>query len=461
MGVDGIKVQGYKKHLKEGTLVEKLKWLVWKLIPYDLEVAIRAVLQPGFRKKHAACAERIGWEDTKKKAVLQKNKKISVVFFCHFPSIWNSSMSAFQAALEDPNLDVYLLALPPKMMEKNCKIFHEIYGENRTYEFCRKFFPDTINAFRPEDQSWFDLQELKPDYVFLSRPYDQEIQPGYQSKVLDSYTKICYIPYSYCKMKWDSRVVYGCDFMDHVYAVFTENPMYCRMVRRIFCGIFKSGWKHVQYVGYPRFDLHRSKKAETESPSKTVVWLPRWTTKNILEPSTFFLYKDVLLDYFKANPQFQLICRPHPLMFDNFRSTGEMTEAEIRAFKTLFVETENFCLDESGDYLPVFEAADIFISDTSSLLIEEFITGKPVIFCGSTAHFDREARKWAKLMYPVRERGGLMDTLKNLLDGHDPNRTARECFIGDNLRFDGGCGKRIIEFIKNDYFESTERRTSG
>lgn len=441
--------------------MEKLKRLIWKLLPYDLEVTIRAVLQPGFRRRHIARAERVRREAENKEAAPQKGKKISIIFFCHHPSIWNSMISTFRAALEDPSLDVYLLALPQKIMEKNCENFHETYGENQSYDFCCKFFPDAIDAFCPGNQSWFDLRELKPDYVVLSRPYDPEIQPEYQSDVLASYTKICYIPYSYCKMKWDSRVVYGCDFMDHVYATFTENPMYCWMVRRIFCGVFKSNWKRVQYVGYPRFDLHYSTKAKPERAVKTIVWLPRWTTKRILEPSTFFLYKDVLLDFFRANPQLRLICRPHPLMLENFRSTGEMTETEIQAFKSLFDETENLLLDESSDYLPAFDTADIFISDTSSLLIEEFITGKPVIFCGSTAHFDREARKWAKLMYPVRERDGLMDTLKKLLDGHDPNRTARECFIRDNLSHDGNCGKRIIEFIKNDYFENAGRRILG
>ena len=442
-----------KRVQKRKIKMEVLKQLIWNLIPYDLEIAIRAAIQPSYKSWHAAREKSTEQKIAKIESKSGKNEKIIVVFFCSFPSIWNSSMSAFQAAREDPDLEVHLLALPQKRMGKDCEISQEVYKKNDSYLYCKEFFSNTITAFCEAEQSWFDLKKLRPDYVILSRPYDEEIQPEYRSEVLASYTKICYIPYSYCKMKWDSRVVYSCDFMDHVYAVFTENLMYCRMLQKIFFDILNGKWKKIQYVGYPRFDLHDNLKKETSSYKKTVLWLPRWTTKGILEPSSFFRYGAALIEYFKANPQFQLICRPHPRMFENFVSTGEMKKTEVERFRKLFLETSNFSLDESGDYLLAFSNADIFISDTSSLLIEEFITGKPIIFCGSKTHFDREAKKWTKLLYSVRGKDELIERLSRLLDGEDPFQVARKQLIQEKFRCDGQCGKRIIEFIKNDYFK--------
>lgn len=433
--------------------METLKRIIWNLVPYDLEIVVRSIIQPGFKSRHVKKAREIGHKIDEIEARPRK-KKISVVFVCHFPSVWNTGRSAFQAALKDPELEVHLLALPQKEMKENCEGSKEKYGENKSYTYCRQFYPDTINAFCEAEQGWFDLKSLNPDYVILTRPYDEEIQPGYQSNVLASYTKICYIPYSYCKMKWDSRMVYNCGFMDHVYAVFTESPMYCQMLKQIFCGIFKAGWKQVRYVGYPRFDLHHGQKRSTGRYKKTILWLPRWTTKDILESSTFFKYKDRLIEYAKAHPEVRLICRPHPLMLTNFISTGEMTGAEVETFKKTFDETDNLLLDESGDYLPSFEEADVFVSDTSSLLIEEFITGKPIIFCGSMSHFDREAKKWARLMYQVHSGEELIRRLRNLLDGHDPNQIPRLSFVEDNLRLDDNCGEKIIAFLKDDYLKN-------
>lgn len=432
--------------------MDALKAFVWNWIPYDLEVAIRSAVEPGFRKKHMERAHD-GW---RKVSEIEKHRKstskVSVAFFCHSPAFWNAIKSVFQAAVADPTVKTYLIALPKKVLKENGDISHEAYGKNEAYEFCRKFYPETIDAFNKADRSWFDLKALKPDYVVLSRPYDEEVQPGYRSEVLSTYTKICYVPYSYCKMKWDSRVVYNLEFMDRAYAVFTENRFYCRLVKKVSWDLFRARWKRVDCVGYPRFDLYPNTPVPENKRVKTVLWLPRWTTKGLLEATTFFRYKDVLIHYFKAHPQLRLICRPHPLMFENFISAGEMTAADVEAFKRTFAETENFSLDESGDYIPAFMKADMFLSDTSSLLIEEFITGKPIVFFGTMARFDREAKKWAKMMYPVRDGDGLIRKLEGLIAGQDPNRMLREQFIEAEMKTDGDCGKRIVDFIKADFF---------
>jgi len=439
-------------------IVEKIKKFIRDYITYDVEVAIRALLCSGFRKIHRTCVEKTCRQVLKIERSVEMGNKISVVFFCHFPAVWNAVKPVFQAALDEADMEVYLLALPVKVMKKNLDYSHEIYEENRTYEYCRSFYPDTINAVCEPDGSWFDLTKLKPNYIVLSRPYDKEVPPCYQSDVLSTYAKICYIPYSYCKMNWDSRLVYGLDFMDYVYAVFTESPQYCRLVRKIFYNVFKAGWKKINYLGYPRFDLYYPGNKKKAMYEKTVLWLPRWSTKEAIEPSTFFQYKDLLIDYFKGHPQYQLICRPHQLMFRNFILSGEMSEKETERFKTVFYNTENFLLDESGDYMAGLIDADIFISDTSSLLIEEFITGKPILFCGNMKHFDREAKRWAKRMYSVRNGEELIYRLGMLLDDIDPDRCLREQFIRENMKLDGKCGKRIIEFIKEDYKKSLQKK---
>lgn len=259
-------------------------------------------------------------------------------------------------------------------------------------------------------------------------------------------------------MGWDSRLVYTPDFLQNVYAVFAENRERERSLRRVYHGLFHADWKKIACVGYTKLDLHKSMERKDTRFEKTVLWLPRWTTRELLEPSTFFQYKDQLLRYFQERPQFRLICRPHPLMFTNFISTGEMTEKEAADFKRLFSGTDNLFLDESGDHIPSFAEADIFLSDTSSLLVEEFATGRPVIFCGSMKHFDRRAKSWAGQMYHASGWKGLEVLLQKLLKGDDPGGMERRQRAKKLLSLDGKCGERMIAFIKKDYFNGTPEK---
>lgn len=431
--------------------MERLKGIFWRLVPYDREIHLRCMLQPGFKRRHIAQAEQTAQHVARLERRPRDGRRIRVAFFCYSPAYWNASRPVFEAAVKDPALEVYLLALPAGAVTKD-GMAAEGFGENLAYEFCRAFYPDTINAYDEETGRWFDLEGLAPDYVVLSRPYDKEVPPGYASAVIASYAKICYVPYSYCKMNWDSRMVYGCDFMDSVYAVFTENETYRAMVERIFRGMFKAGWKQVQCVGYPRLDLFHGLEKAPDTGQKTILWLPRWTTRDLLEPSTFFRYRDALIGFVRTHPGTRLICRPHPLMFQNFISTGEMSPADETAFRKLFAETPGLELDESGDYLPAFAAADIFVSDTSSLLIEAFATGKPVVYCGRISHFDRAARKWARLMYRAEDWGDMGNCLCRLLEGDDPKKTARDEYICTSIKYGGMSGKKIIDFIIEDFF---------
>ena len=429
---------------------ERIKQLIWNHVPYDVEIMLRACLQPDFRKRHIEQAEMVSHRLPRIEVASRGKSKPTVVFLCQLPSVWSSCASAFQVAAKDSDLDLYLIALPEVTVQESGDVCVDC-GADRSYTYCKTFYPDTIQAYDAAQQRWFRPDTLHPDYIVLSRPYDGELPLEYQSDTLSSYAKLCYIPYSYCKMNWDSRVVYNCGLMDHVYAVFPENQLYCKMLQKIFWRTFRADYKEIHWVGYPRFDLYRPKKDASEDGRKTVLWLPRWTTKTLLEPSTFFRYKDALIKFFTAHPQFHLICRPHPLMFSNFLSTGEMDAGEIETFRQMFRKTGNLTLDESDDYIAAFSKADVFISDTSSLLVEEFATGKPVIFCGSMAHFDRDAKKWARLLYHAGNSQELLDRLKRSLEGDDPRENARMKYLSGHLTGDRKSGERIIEFIKSDF----------
>ncbi len=432
-------------------------------LAYEKELKCRR--RPAYRRMRTAVSNRMFWYVDKIDKEKDRDKKVSIVFICQFHAAWNACMSAFRAAVKDADFDVTLLALPEKVMQTGkskhvSDITANIYGEeNVAYEYCKSFYPETINGYDAETDTWFDLRALHPDYVVISRSNQNYLPPQYRSEVLSTYTKVVHIPYAYCKMNWDSRAVYRENLTDYTYAVFTENEMYQNMLKKIYHDLYGAKWKKIEFVGYPRFDLYETETKAVNKEKPTVLWLPRWLTEGRLEASTFFKYKDTLIDFFLHHPEYKLICRPHPKMFGNFIATGEMTEDDVAAFKKLFEETDNLHLDEYSDYLPSFEEADVFISDTTSLLVEEFITGKPIIFCGVMWHFDTDAKQWARHMYPVRNKQGLISQLESLLAGQDPKREERVKYVREHMKHDGKSGERIIAFLKKDYYGRMDRMT--
>lgn len=432
------------------TFILSIRRILQNKLSFYTENQIRFLLWKNFRIKHTRQLETARSFALK---ISQKPKKelIKVVFMCQLPSIWNSTMSTFAAADENRLIDTYILAIPDKLIKENNNVTHEDYGENEAYEYCSRFCPNTINAYNEKDREWFDLKSFEPDYVFMQRPYDIHLPPQYRSEVLAAYTKICYIPYAYSLMNYASRLTYNLDFSDYLYAVFTENQKYCDELKAIYLGLFRAEWKKIKFFGYPRFDLHVGKKKEKDKYKKTVLWLPRWTTNRFVEATTFFKYKDCLIHFFKQHSDIHFICRPHPLMFRNFISTGEMTGQEVDYFKGIFEDNDNFDLDESPDYVTTMINTDIFISDTSSMLVEEFVTSNPIIFCGIKRHFDEENMGWAKYMYSASNRQELLDKLEMLLDGQDPLITERKQYINEFMKADGEVGERIVDFLIKDY----------
>lgn len=377
-------------------------------------------------------------------------KPFKIVFICQAVSVWNSMKSIYESACLDDRVDAYILAVPES---KGTKDFEEntFFSEiNSAFDFCTNNGYRAIKAFTNE--RWFDLKEFSPDIVFFPRPYDQYLPKRYRSEEIRRYSYTAYIPYAYCKMNWDSRKVYKYEFIRNMDYIFTENAYYENMINNISETFFDSRI-NVRYLGFPRFDNAKLLRTDTSGIKKTFLWLPRWTTSKEVEASTFFIYKDYLIDYFSSHRDVKLICRPHPLMMNNFLSTGEISESDYDSFMNAFKILDNLEYDESPDYMDSFCNADVFLSDTSSLLIEEIISGKPIVYFGNTNKFDKEARKWSKIMYCCNDVNQLKNILSQLIRDSDPLRQKRYQYMQNSFKNENKCGESILSNIISNFEE--------
>ena len=303
-----------------------------------------------------------------------------------------------------------------------------------------------INSFDENTNSFIDLHKFNFDFIFLGLPYTAEYPKEYDFKYFAQNSRLCYVPYgsSYADGREMLRVSLTNNMLmsvDYLFADCDKVYQYCNSKLKL-CKNADSK-KIVYNIGFPRFDLvERDKK----SCIKTFLWLPRWTTStDNNEKSTFFENKDVLIKYFQNHPELSLIIRPHPLMFAHYIDTGVMNKAEVDAYKQLIIDTPNITLDENPSYIGSFKKADCLIADYSSVVIEYFITGQPIIYLNGTKTIERSI---ADAFYVSETPDQTLSFVQKLADGIDEKADLREKALNrDAYRSD--VHTRVIEALLN------------
>jgi CDP-glycerol glycerophosphotransferase (TagB/SpsB family) len=216
--------------------------------------------------------------------------------------------------------------------------------------------------------------------------------------------------------------------------------------------------KQVVLTGHPKFDYSQCNKNISGkvwprgllNEVKRILWTPRWRT---LEGNChFFDYKDYFVDYCKKHQDVDFVFRPHPLCLGNFLKTGELSEDDLQRIKLEYGNSSNMSLDETGDYIDTFIASDVLVSDISSMLLEYFVTGKPIIYTHRVDTFNELGRKLSEGFYWVENSTELQETLDMLMGGNDPLKFKREELIREHLYMpEGGAGVMIKDTLLADY----------
>lgn len=384
-----------------------------------------------------------------RKIVHKDNEKIVVVFCGQMPSLWSGLRSVYESALKNENLNVYLLALPEKKGFDD-ELWKEEYQDNKEFVFLKSLGYDVIDAYK--DNKWFPLETLNPDFVFLERPYDIQIPPVYRSSVIKSFTRVCYVPYSYSLTPWTNRTIYNLEFLLNTDLVFCENKNIAQTINRIF-KTYKFADKKAFGFGFSRFDRYKTEKYIFEKKfEKTVLWMPRWSLNADIESTTFFMYSKTIIDFFLSNKNIRLICRPHPYMLRYFIESKLMTQEEQNDFLSLFEKNKNFYLDQDGDYYYSLREADIVISDYTSLVTEILLQEKPILYCGKRPRFLKELQGIDKCLYYIEDNNELINYLETLLSGDNPKIMDIKSFSNSILKCDDAiAGERIVDAIVDYY----------
>lgn len=388
-----------------------------------------------------------------KNNIKESNEKyIRIIFLVQFPETWNSFKTVYEELKQRESVEVSILCIP-KPISNNGEIEYHPTDINESFEYFKNLGIDCVNALKIDNQ-WIDIELLKPDYVIYTRPYNIQYPVEYRSSSVCRFAKTCYIPYAYNMMDDQFFVTFNTEFITNIYTIFVASESRLIMCKEEFYFQDKFGTNKFVYMGFPRFDLITNNIEEKEKNKRfTIAWMPRWTVADgeATKLSGFLKYSRQILDFVKKHKNIYLIIRPHPLMFANFIEKGVMTQNEVERFKKECTECENVVIDREKDYIPLFNRADLLIADYTSLLMEFFVTGKPIIYCDDEKGLNKEAQEMDTVLYHAESYKEIEGLVLDIMEGNDSMQEKRKLIINKLVPKNAGMiGEQIAEYLIND-----------
>lgn len=354
------------------------------------------------------------------------DRPIKVLFIAQYIQGWNKLAPLYNKMLTDKLFEPVIICVPTGI--KNSELINADSLENDTYDYFISKGYNAINALIGRNQ-WLDLKELEPDYIFHSRPYNQFMPKEYSSKKIRKYALMCNVLYAANTTKNCQEVTINRNYFSDVFCFFAFDKLEVNYYNEKFRVGCKLGIQHCYPYGAIALEEIMSFKnyEKLSKTTKRVMWTPRWSTDPKIGGSNFFKYRNVILRLVKQNPNVTFIIRPHPLMFNNFIDTGEMTEKEVGEFRRFCYDTKNIILDESKDYTKTFWESDFLIADPSGIVAEYYVTNHPIIYCHAEIDFDYMdyAHQMFAYSYEINNEDELIHTFNLLCNNMDLKKEER------------------------------------
>lgn len=398
-------------------------------------------------------------------------KPIKVAFLGLYFEAWDALDEIYRLMKADSRFDPVVISLPRKLTGQL-----RYADEDKSHAF---FEARGIQHLRfnsggdgSENQAGLKaLKELAPDYVFVNYPWQRNYQPAIRFDNLVEFTRLAYVPYFSLVMVEEPDDEPGGGQGDspvatHLYTqrlhqlaslVFTQDSL----VKKAY-ELTDRGASHVHFTGSPKIDNLR-KEAEAGKASWPfqedgfrVIWAPHHSySPHWLNFGVFSKIKDQMLEFASANPDIQIVLRPHPFLWGTLTDRNVLSAEQLRTWRDSWDSLANTQVDEAGSYAELFLATDILITDGISFLGEyPIVTAKPAIFFENEGHWKftqigelaAEAsvrvsnfQELEKVIFAAREQG---------LPAKNPAITR---LLAASAPYPGEAASRIVELVFQDF----------
>lgn len=388
------------------------------------------------------------------------NGIIKVVFICQYIPAWSKNKQLYEALKRDDGFETMLLCVPSGISANHLRDPEDLSNDTFEY-FSSQGYADAVNALVGKNE-WLDLKLWRPDYVICNR-YDRPMPIPYTSAELAKYTKVCLILYSGIALLPIDETLFDKAFIANTFCFFAESEGKQREVLRCNSILSRLKLSHAVCCGIPAVEnAYKAKHEPCEiwdfsDNNFRAIYAPRWTADPTWGGSSFLKYRNTFFDMADQHPEFAVLVRPHPLMFDNFVNTGLMTEEEVADYKEGCNSRLNIQLDESKEYHTTFWNSDVLICDFSSIIIEYYVTKKPIIYLTYDEKIEYKEMMRAMLSgcYLVNSEQELIKTVEDLAAGKDPlaerrTEVCRQYLLGSENTM---ASENMKQFLIDRYYD--------
>jgi hypothetical protein len=322
--------------------------------------------------------------------------KREALFLPYKASMWDSLESIYFAAKDDPNWDAFVMPIP--YYDKKDEKFTEMHWEID--------YPKNIPL---TDYRKYNLEERRPDIIFIHNPYDDcnyvtSVHPDYYSEKLRSLTDcLVYVPYfvgNGTDVQEHFCTLPGCLFA-HKVIVQTEEE------HKIYVSEYK---KFARKNGSPeRFEqignkflalgspkLDKAITAKMEDYDIPADWEKLMHNKKVVfynlsigallentiedgKPSGKYFQKvRSVFEFFKKQSDAVLLWRPHPLLESTIKSMRPWLEREYAEIVNEYKAGGYGIYDDTEDLSRAIALSDMYYGDPSSVAELFKAVGKPV-----------------------------------------------------------------------------------
>lgn len=404
-----------------------MKRFLKKIIPEPVKKVRKRILEKYYLTN--------GLKNKKKNNKKIINGVIKVVFVVYMPQEWNSLDAVYMEMQKDKRFKTYVIVTPHESRLSDGSIIS-------SYEFFSRL-PGEVKEAKT-NKGWFDVKKLKPDIIFRQESFDDNFPDEYSTHKLARIARLFYIPYAYTNTIKHLPMEFHLGFVGYCSVIFPANDQTYIYLKTMKEKYKELGDLDIYNLGFPRYDLLDEVVDET-SQYKRFLWIPRYSLDSVGNDATsFFRYRNELIQIFKANPDRELLIRPHPLMFDEFIKKGAMSEEEVDSFISEIKAIPNVSLDNEMDYMRSFKWSDSMIADHSSLNFEYFAMGKPIIYCSNDVNTSLGDMSIG--VYDGTDWNYLKRNLEDLWDGKDNLKKTRTKLAHIyNKKMNRHCAKIIVD----------------
>lgn len=346
-------------------------------------------------------------------------KGIKVAFIVHNAATWDSLHVVYMRMAQKGSDFI------PKVFVIPCDHARAGHygGVDRTYEDMRKLGVRAVHPKRKTMAEFLDVvKAFAPDYLFRQAPWEMDLPPEFRVQKLD-FARLCYIPYGFLSANIEQQQ-FNQAYHHACWGIFCETKLH----RLLYEKNSPMGRRNVVTTGFPKFKALWERRDERFWPTAAqpgdvkIIWAPHHSvTREWLGFSTFIDNYMLFYNLAHNNPQLHIVLRPHPALWARLLANGAPQEL-LDKFIAEFTALPNAALYEGGDFVPLFGASDMLITDGIGFFSEYMLTGKPIIHTdsGRSVGFNAAGELLVPGLYKARSFDEVLATLDNLLRGHDP-----------------------------------------